>query len=136
MLNSLHDNIKFTYEQEKYNSLPFLGGLLIRDCKKVNTTVYRKDTHNGLYLHWELFSQITWKRGTLKSLISRAYISPNQSLLEKELEHLKNPFHEKYSYPLLMINQVMKTVEGIRRILYNTLKTRITYAGRKLGTKF
>ena len=35
-----------------------------------------------------------------------------------------------------MINQVMKTVEDIRRILYNNLKTRITYAGRKLGTKF
>ena len=34
-----------------------------------------------------------------------------------------------------MINQVMKTVKDIRRILPNNVKTRITYAGRKLGTK-
>ena len=79
---------------------------------------------------------ITWKRGTLKSLISRAYICSNQSLLEKELEHLKNTFLEKYSYPLFMINQVMKTVNEIRRILPNNVKTKITYAGRKLSTKF
>ena len=86
-------------------------------------------------MHWELFSPITWKRGTPKSLIRRAYICSIQSLLEKELEHLKNTFLEKYIYPLFMINQVMKTVKDIRRILPNNVKTRITYAGRKLGTK-
>ena len=50
-----------------------------------NTTFFRKDTQNDVYLNWESFSPISWKRGTLKSLISRAYISSNQSLLEKEL---------------------------------------------------
>ena len=57
-----------------------------------NTTFFRKDTQNDVYLNWESFSPISWKRGTLKSLISRAYISSNQSLLEKEL---KNAFHKK-----------------------------------------
>ena len=61
-----------------------------------NTTFFRKDTQNDVYLNWESFSPISWKRGTLKSLISRAYmLCSNQSLLEKELEHLKNAFHKK-----------------------------------------
>ena len=43
-LNSFHDNIKFTYEQENNNRLPFLDVLFIRDDDKINTTVFRKDT--------------------------------------------------------------------------------------------
>ena len=47
--NSFHDNIKFTYEQENNNRLPFLDVLFIRDHKKINTTVFRKDIHNDFY---------------------------------------------------------------------------------------
>ena len=107
-------------------------------------------------------------------------ICSNQSLLEKELKHLKIVFHKKNVYPLWMINQVLETVKettntknistnqlaileanndklhplilpyagpkgnniiksmnnNIQRILPNNVKTRITYTGRKLGTKF
>ena len=84
---------------------------LIRDHEKINTTFFRKDTQNDLYLNWESFSPISWKRGTLKSLITRAYvICSNESLLEKELERLKNAFHKKNGYALWMINQNKKTV--------------------------
>ena len=65
VLNSFHKNIKFTYEEERNNILPFLDVLFIRDGEKLSLTAYRKDTHNDLYLHW--------KRGMLKSLISRVY---------------------------------------------------------------
>ena len=140
-----------------------------------------KETTNDLYLHWESFSPISRKRWTLKSLISRVYmICSNQSLLEKELKHLKNIFHKKNGYPLWMINQVMERVKettnienvstnqldileanndklhplilpyaelkgnniiksmnnNIQRILPNNVKTRTTYTGRKLRTKF
>ena len=40
-------------------------------------------------------------------------ICSNQSLLEKELDHLKNAFHKKNGYPLWMINQVIETVKEI-----------------------
>ena len=94
--NSFHDNIKFTCDQDNNNGLCFLDVLFIRDHEKINTTDFRKDTHNDLYLHWESFSLISWKRKTLKSLTSRAFmICSNQSLLEKELEHLKSAFHKK-----------------------------------------
>ena len=94
VLNSFDKNIKFIYGEEKNNTLPFLDVLFIRDGEKLNTTVYRKDTHNDLYLHWNSFTPISWKRGTLKSLISRAYmVCSNETLLAKELKHLEYVFH-------------------------------------------
>ena len=53
VLNLFHDNIKFTYEQENNNRLPFLDVLFIRDDEKISTTVFRKDTYNDLYLYWD-----------------------------------------------------------------------------------
>ena len=100
VLNSFHKNIKFTYEEEQNNTLPFLDVLFIRDGEKLNTIVYRKDTQNDLYLHWNSFTSVIWKRGTLKSLISRAYmVCSNVTLLEKELKHLKHVFHKINGYP-------------------------------------
>ena len=51
ILNSFHDNIKSTYEQENKNRLAFSRCFFTRDHEKVNTTVFGKDTHNDLYLH-------------------------------------------------------------------------------------
>ena len=51
VLDSFHDNIKFAYEQENNNKLSFLDVLFIRDSEKTNTTVFRKDTYNDLYLY-------------------------------------------------------------------------------------
>ena len=70
VLNLFHKNIKFTYKGEHNNT--FLDVLFIRDGEKLNTNRYRNDAHDDLYLHWNSFTPISWKRGTLKSLISRA----------------------------------------------------------------
>ena len=48
---------------------------------------------------------ISWKRGTLKSLISTAYIQ-NETILEKELKHLKHGFHKIKRYLWQVIDQV------------------------------
>ena len=107
VLNSFHKNIKFTYEEEQNNTLRFLDVLFIRDGEKLYTTVYRKDTHNDLYIHWNSFIPISWKRGTLKSLISRAYIvCSSETLLEKEFKHLKHVFHKMNGYPWWIVDQV------------------------------
>ena len=47
ILNSFHKNMKLTFTV----TLPFLDVLFIRDGENLNTTVYRKDTYNDLYLH-------------------------------------------------------------------------------------
>ena len=58
VLNSFYKNIKFTYEEEQNNTSPFLDVLFIKDGENLNTTIYRKDTRNGLYLPWNSFTPI------------------------------------------------------------------------------
>ena len=47
-------------------------------------------------------------------------ICSNQSLLEKELEHLKNAFRKKNGYPLWMINQVMEKKPSTQKMFQQT----------------
>ena len=71
-LNSFHDNIKFTFEEEKDGKIPFLDALLVRNNQYLNTTVYRKKTHTDVYLNWKSFGPSSWKWGTLKTIVTRA----------------------------------------------------------------
>ena len=73
ILNGFHKNIKFTYELESNENISFLEVLLMRIGKNLEATVFRKKTNNGMYLHWKSFAPVTWKIGTLKTLIKRAY---------------------------------------------------------------
>ena len=66
MLNSFHKNIQFTYELESNAKLPVLDMLLMRNHKDITTTVYRKKSNLNVYLHWDSFMHVSWKRGTLK----------------------------------------------------------------------
>ena len=71
-----------------------------------------KDTHNDLYLHWNSSTPISWKRGTLKLLISRAYmVCSNETLLEKELNHLKHVFQKINGHPWWVIDQVRTPIQ-------------------------
>ncbi|XP_058446374.1 uncharacterized protein LOC131427320 [Malaya genurostris] len=45
IINNLHKNIKFTYEEEKDNSLPFLDILIVREAKSLTFEIYRKPTN-------------------------------------------------------------------------------------------
>ena len=50
-LKSFHPNISLTYEKENNTQLMFLDVLFIRNGTYLDTTVYRKDSHNDLHLH-------------------------------------------------------------------------------------
>ena len=55
-LHSFHANISFTYEQECDGMISFLDFLIMRKNNTIETTVYRKETHNDIYLRWESFT--------------------------------------------------------------------------------
>ena len=96
ILNKFDSNITFACEVEKDCKLPVLDVLLIRKGSNIITTVYCKGTTNHIYLNWESFAPTTWKRGTLKTLVDRAYlICSNTALRKKEINNLKKVFHEK-----------------------------------------
>ena len=78
----------------------------MRSNRKLETTVFRKETNNDIYLHWRSFAPTTWKKGTLKTLIRRAYtVCLNDNLLQEELHHIKKCFTEINGYPKWLLKQ-------------------------------
>ena len=111
-LNSFHTIISFTYEKENNSKLLFLNVFFIRNGLHLDTTVYRKDTHNELYLHWDKFAPVGWKRRTLRTLIKRAFlVCSNKELLDKELAYFRLIFLKKNRYPSSIIGQLMQEIE-------------------------
>ena len=84
VLNSFDKSIKFTYEEIENITLPFLDALLIGYGENLNTTVYRKDTHNGLHLHWDSFTPISRERETLKLFSREHMVRSNETLSDKK----------------------------------------------------
>ena len=93
ILNTFHKNIKFTYELEINNKISFLDVLLIRKNDTLETTIYRKSTNNGVYLHWNSFAPKNWKRSTLRSILARAYkICSTKELFDEEFNRIEREF--------------------------------------------
>ena len=60
---------------------------------------------------WNAFAPASWKRGTLKTLVERAYLVCSDDYhLEKELKHLEKVFREKNDYPNHVITQIFQQV--------------------------
>lgn len=114
-LNNFHPNIKFTHELETNKSLSFLDVTVLRHNSSVETTVFRKPTHNDTYLHWNSFSLKTWKLSTLKSLVLRANkICSTPALKTQELNYIRNVFEHKNGYPRYVIEKTINSIgEGL-----------------------
>ena len=69
ILNEFHQNIKFTYEVEHNGKMSFLDVLLMRCNRKLEANVFRQETNNTTYSYWRSFAPMTWKKGTLRTLI-------------------------------------------------------------------
>jgi len=111
VLNAYHDNIKFTYEEERNNMISFLDVLLIRNVESIDLAVFRKETNTDLYINWNAFAPETWKISTLKMLIRRAYrISTKDYLLEMELDHIRSTFTNINNFPTKVINRAMREI--------------------------
>ena len=111
-LNSFHENIKFTFEIEKDNTIPFLDILIIRKPGKIETTVYRKKTCTNLYMNWYSFVPKSWKWGTLKTLVRRAHINcSTEKHLKEELNHIRKTCSEISNYLHWVITKVFKEIK-------------------------
>ena len=145
-LNSFHENIKFTHEFEENNKIPFLDVLIIKEENGgIQTGVYRKETNNSIYIHWNSHAPNQWKVGTLSGMIRRAYeICSNDEEREKELTHLKKVFTEINGYPVNLVEKTLKKVKEERTRPTNkedkkeeeenevkTLMIKMPYAGEK-----
>ena len=68
-LNTGHANIKFTFEKEKDNKLPFLDILINNNESDLQTLVLHKKTCNGSLLNYFSFVPNCYKLGLIRTLV-------------------------------------------------------------------
>ena len=103
--SSKHPNIRFTYELENNNTLPFLDANVFRDAGKFSSSIHRKATFSGVYSNFKSFMPDTYKRGLVSTLLYRAYmISSSFESLHEEIEKLKRVF-SKNGYPSKFVDK-------------------------------
>ena len=135
VLNTFLSNIQFTYEEERDRKTTFLDILLIRKNDAFETAVYRKPTNMGIYLHWNSFAPETWKRGTLRSIINRAYdICSSDEFLRLELSRIKHDFIKINGYPYWVYNQIHQNVIESREISAKKLNSINDSATETIGS--
>ena len=84
-LNSLHSTLRFTFKNELNSTLPFLDVLAEKHKTGFITSLYRKPTFTGQYLHWDFFSSMKQKINLVAALVHRALFICSSSKLQAEL---------------------------------------------------
>ena len=107
-LNTRHENIKFTFEKERDNKLPFVDILINNNESDLQTLIFHEKTYTGLLLNYFSFVPNCYKLGLIKTLVDRMYrINNSWTGFDKDLKGLKNIL-QKNQYPLKMIDHVIK----------------------------
>ena len=75
----MHSSVSFSKEVEADGQLTYLDVLLTKNEKEIETTVYKKNTHTGLYNKWESFSPIQYKKVPYKAcyIVPTKFAAPN-----------------------------------------------------------
>jgi hypothetical protein len=90
-LSSLRTFIQFTMEIKSDSMLPFLDVLVVRKGLTLTTKVYRRPTHTGCYLNFELNHLMLVKRGTVQIFHSKAStMCQEQQDLLNETDNLRH----------------------------------------------
>ena len=108
-LNQQHPSIRFTIEKEEDGTLPFLDTRVHR-CEggSLRTSIYRKPTHTGSYLHFESNHPLSAKRSVVASLLNRVEnITLGDSEKEKEENRVRKEL-ESNGYPQSFITNTKK----------------------------
>ena len=89
-LNSLHPSLRFTYEKESNNFLPFLDVLVERHDLEFLTSMYRKPIFTSKYLRWNSFSPQNRKINLIGTLVHRAFMICSKSKPDPELGKIRS----------------------------------------------
>ena len=109
-INNLHQNIKFTMEEESNGELAFLDTLLKRNNREISVLIYRKPTHTDQYLHYSSHHPTSCKESVVSFLFNRAYsIITNKDDLHKENARIKQVLKEN-GYQESIISKIFKII--------------------------
>nr|VZI26591.1 unnamed protein product [Spirometra erinaceieuropaei] len=98
-VNQAHPTIKFTMEEEKCGSLPFLDVFLsIRPDGSTRRSVYREKTWSGQYTSFEIFVALNMKRNLARFLTKRVRNIYSTDSIGEPLKIVENLFRQN-GYP-------------------------------------
>ena len=107
-LNSRHQNMNFTFENESENYMPFLDVKVIRSDGTFITSMYRKQTFSGVYTNFSSFIPELYKRNLISTLLYRIHtICSTWELMHKEVSNLKQILRRN-SYPRSLTDKLVK----------------------------
>lgn len=103
-LNSYHPDIQFTHEQfVDNNKVHFLDIKLTSN----GTSIFRKSTHTGQYIHLSSFTPWSYKIAWIRSLVHRTYkICSNESLISDEMRKIRK-FMSWNGFPKTLANKLI-----------------------------
>ena len=124
-LNSLHQNLKFTYElgPDQLAYLDTFIRLPTDDFDSVSSTVYRKPSNTNVILNFTAMCPQSWKLGLITCFINRAYtVCSTWKLFDGEVERLKSIFMSN-GYPLQFFSKCVssfldkKMTQTVKRVV-------------------
>ncbi|CAH8484591.1 unnamed protein product [Schistosoma mattheei] len=122
LFNNAHTNIHFTMEHEQNDMFHFLDvAIKRRRDGTVQRSIYRKSNWNGLYLNFNSFCPISYKKALVKTLFYRAEKICTTDKLEEELMNVEKCLKENF-YPQKFIDKYKRPKEK---------KTEITMVNKK-----
>jgi hypothetical protein len=103
---TMSSTIKFTFEREEGGVLPFLDVKITKEENKLTTTVYRKATDSGRYLHYASNHPRSVKMGVAACLLKRAETHCENKKEKKIEKQLVVTTLKKYGYPQSVFNEL------------------------------
>ena len=89
-LNKQHRCIKFTSDTEQNNTFSFLDINITSQNNQLKTSVYRKPTFSGAFTHHQSYTDQSYKKSLIFTLLSRCYsICSDYTLFHLEVEKLR-----------------------------------------------
>ena len=112
-MNSRHANMRFTYETEINNSIPFIGMTITHigldnNLHGFQTSVYRKPTSTSLFTNYESFTPLAYRLSVFKCLVYRAFrLCSTWSLFHSEIANIRTMLLRN-AFPSWVLDRIIK----------------------------
>ena len=102
-LNSIHNKIQFTGEPKVENQ-SFLDVHITKTREGVETKIFRKSTFTGLYINWQSYVPLKYKKNLLFTLLDHAYKNCNSyAFIHQEFQKISTLL-QKNGFPTHFID--------------------------------
>ena len=90
-MNTKHNSLSFTFEQEENGSLSFLDVKVSREDDSFITSIFRKSTFSGVYTNFRSFLPFEYKTNVIMTLLYRLFtLSFNWKTFHQEIKKLRH----------------------------------------------